>query len=68
MSLVTTGRFLSIFPGSALEFSERGLGVKVLPVRLILPNVSVGIVTLKNRMLFIKHARELGSSQGKCKS
>jgi DNA-binding transcriptional LysR family regulator len=74
MSLVATGRFLSIFPGSALEFSDRGLGVKVLPVRLTLPNVPVAIVTLKNRMLspvtqlFIKHARELGSSQGRCKS
>jgi DNA-binding transcriptional LysR family regulator len=63
--LLATGRFLTIFPTSVLTtFTERS-DVKVLPVKLRLAQVPIGIVTLKNRTLspvaklFIEHAREV---------
>jgi DNA-binding transcriptional LysR family regulator len=63
MSLLATGRFLTIFPTSVLRFSTKRLELKVLPVELPLPRVPIGIVTLKNRTLspvagvFIEHTR-----------
>jgi DNA-binding transcriptional LysR family regulator len=67
-SLLATGRFLTIFPTSALRsFAERPL-LKVLPVELPMAPVPVGIVTLKNRtlgpvaQLFIEHAREVAKA------
>jgi DNA-binding transcriptional LysR family regulator len=65
LNLLATGRFLSIFPVSALRFPARRSDVRVLPVDLPLVRVPVGIVTLKNRtlgpvaQLFIEHAREI---------
>jgi DNA-binding transcriptional LysR family regulator len=66
MNLLATGRFLSIFPVSALRFPVRRPEVRIiLPVGLPLIRVPVGIVTLKNRtlgpvaQLFIEHAREV---------
>ena len=65
MSLLATGRFLTISSSSALHFPTRRHEFKVLPVNLPLPSVPVGIVTLKNRTLspaarlFIEHAREV---------
>jgi DNA-binding transcriptional LysR family regulator len=65
MSLLATGRFLTIFADSMLRFSTRPPGLKVLPVELPIPRVPVGIVVLKNRALspsarlFIDHARKL---------
>jgi DNA-binding transcriptional LysR family regulator len=65
MSLLATGRFLSIFPASALRFPAKRQEVRVLPVELPLARMPVGIVTLKNRTLgavarlFIEHAREV---------
>jgi DNA-binding transcriptional LysR family regulator len=65
LNLLATGRFLSIFPVSALRFPARRPEVRVLPVDLPLVRVPVGIVTLKNRtlgpvaQLFIEHAREV---------
>src|SRR5262245_6726707 len=65
MSLVATGRFLTIFPASALRFPIKGPALKVLPVKLPIASVPNGIVTLKNRTLspvarlFIEHARRL---------
>jgi DNA-binding transcriptional LysR family regulator len=65
MSLLATGRFLSVFPVSAVRFPAPRLEVRVLPVELPLVRVPVGIVTLKNRppgpvtQLFIEHSREV---------
>jgi DNA-binding transcriptional LysR family regulator len=65
MSLLATGRFLTIVPDSALIFPSGRLELKVLPVDLPTPRVPNGIVTLKNRTLsptarlFIEHAREV---------
>jgi DNA-binding transcriptional LysR family regulator len=63
MSLLETGRYLTIFPASALRFSVFR-EIKVLPVALPKSKVPNGIVTLKGRSLnpvaslFIEHARE----------
>jgi DNA-binding transcriptional LysR family regulator len=65
MSLLATGRFLSIFPASALRFPTKRQEIKILPIELPLAHMPVGIVTLKNRTLsavarlFIEHAREV---------
>jgi DNA-binding transcriptional LysR family regulator len=71
MSLLATGRFLSIFPASALRFPARHPEVGALPVELPLARTPVGIVTLKNRTvsptakLFIEHAREVAKALAK---
>ena len=65
MSLVATGRFLTILPKSALRFSSASPEVKALPVNLPFSRGPIGIITLKNRTLspvahlFIQHAREV---------
>jgi DNA-binding transcriptional LysR family regulator len=65
MSLLTTGRFLSIFPVSALRFPARRADVRELPVELPGAHTPVGIITLKGRtlspvaQLFIAHARDV---------
>ena len=65
ISLLATGRFISIFPDSVFKFSVGRAKLKVLPVRERLGHVPVGIVTLKNRtigplaQLFIAGSREL---------
>jgi DNA-binding transcriptional LysR family regulator len=65
MSLLATGRFLTIVPASTLKFPVRRAEVKALPVELPLARVPVGIVTLKNRTLspvarlFIETARAI---------
>jgi DNA-binding transcriptional LysR family regulator len=62
---LTTGRFLTVFPMSALGFSTKHSELRVLPVELPLAPVPVGIITLKNRTpssvarLFIDCAREV---------
>lgn len=63
MSLLETGRYLTIFPASALRFSAFP-EIKVLPVELPKSRVPNGVVTLKERALnpvahlFIEEARE----------
>jgi DNA-binding transcriptional LysR family regulator len=65
MSLLTTGRFLTIFPASALKLPISRPEIKILPVELSKTRVPNGIVTLKNRTLspvarlFIDGAREV---------
>jgi DNA-binding transcriptional LysR family regulator len=72
-SLLETGRFLTIFPASALKFPSRRSELKVLPVELPMARVPVGIVTLKSRTLspvaklFIEHAHEVAKSLAKRK-
>ncbi len=73
MSLLASGRFLTIFYPSVLRFSTGRSKFKVLPVELPSAPVSVGIVTLKNRTLspvarlFIEHAREVAKRPAKKK-
>src|SRR5262249_30906696 len=65
MGLVTTGRFLTIFPASAIRFSAQRSEIKVLPVELPMARIPIGLVTLKHRTLsrvarlFIETARDL---------
>jgi DNA-binding transcriptional LysR family regulator len=71
MSLLATGRFLTIVPDSVSRFPTRLSGLKVLPVELPVARVPNGIVTLKNRTLspvarlFIEHAREVAKPLAK---
>ena len=64
-ALLRTGDYLTVLPGSMLQFNALHLNAKALPVRLP-PAGDVGIVTLKNRTvspaakLFIECAREVG--------
>ena len=65
ISLLATGRFISIFTDSMLQFSAGHPELKVLPVRQSLGHVPVGAVTLQNRtpsplaQLFIDTSREI---------
>jgi DNA-binding transcriptional LysR family regulator len=62
--LLANGRLLTIFPTSLLNFFGERSELKVLPIKLPIDPVPVGIVTLKNRTLspvtrlFIDAARE----------
>ena len=73
VNLLATGRFVTIFPASALRFPTRRSELKVLPVELPMARVRNGIVTLKNRtlspvaQLFIDHAREVAKPLAKRK-
>jgi DNA-binding transcriptional LysR family regulator len=73
MSLLATGRFLSIFPTSSLRFPTRRPELKVLPVELPIRRVPNGIITLKGRALspvaelFIAHAREVARTRARGK-
>ena len=73
ISLLATGRFLSIFNDLVLKFPTGRPEIKVLPVKVTVPPVSVGIITLKNRTLspvarlFVEHARELAKPLAKRK-
>jgi DNA-binding transcriptional LysR family regulator len=64
-SLVARGPFLGVLPGSLLHFGSNLPPVKILPVKLSMPPLPVGIMTLKKRtispvvQLFIDHVREL---------
>ncbi|MEA2822368.1 MAG: hypothetical protein QOJ86_4372 [Bradyrhizobium sp.] len=51
ISLLATGRFVTIFPASALRFLTRRSELKILPVELPMARRPNGIVTLKNRTL-----------------
>lgn len=72
ISLLATGRFLTIVPSSILSFSKRP-DIKVLPIELRHARVPIGIVTLKNRtlspvaQLFIEAAREVAKPLAKRK-
>jgi DNA-binding transcriptional LysR family regulator len=68
LRLLATGRFLTIFPNSVLANSKLRSTVRVLPVKMTLPHIPTGIVTLKNRTLspaaklFIGNARDVAKS------
>lgn len=65
VSLLATGRFITVFPASALRFLARESALKILPVDLPMARRPNGIVTLKDRalspvaQLVIDSAREL---------
>jgi DNA-binding transcriptional LysR family regulator len=65
ISLLATGRFVTIFPASVLRFPTMRSEIKVLPVELQMAHVQNVIVTLKNRalspvaQLFIDCARQV---------
>ena len=65
ISLLATGRFVTIFPASVLRFPTIRSEIKVLPIKLQMAHVQNVIVTLKNRalspvaQLFIDRAREV---------
>lgn len=71
MSLLTTGRFLTIVLASALKFPRKRSEIKILPVELPIENVPVGFVTLRSRAispvarLFIEHARDVANLRRK---
>jgi DNA-binding transcriptional LysR family regulator len=65
MSLVSRGRFITIFPESALRFSGKQADLYILPVSLPTARVPVGIATLRKRALnpvarlFLEHAQDV---------
>src|SRR6516225_2067909 len=73
MGLLATGRFLSIFPASALRFCAGQPEVRTVPLKTPFGRVPVGIVMLKGRTLgpvarlFIEHGRELAESLTRAK-
>ena len=73
ISLLATGRFVTIFPASAFRFLTRRSELKILPVALPMARRPNGIVTLKNRALspigklFIDCAREVAKPLAKRK-
>lgn len=73
LTLLATGRFLTIAPASPFRFSSSRAGIKVLPVDLPLTRLPIGIVTLKSRTLspvtrlFIDTAHEVAKSLAKRK-
>ena len=72
-SLLATGRYVAIYPVSALRFSPRRSEIKILPVKLPMARLPNEIVTLKNRalgpvvQLFIDCAREVAKPLAKRK-
>jgi DNA-binding transcriptional LysR family regulator len=74
ISLLATGRFVTIFPASVLIFPTMRSEIKVLPVELPIAHVQNVIVTLKDRALspvtrlFIDSAREDAKPLAKNKS
>ncbi len=70
MSLLTTGRFVTILPASALKFPAMRPEIKALPVQLSKARAPSGVVTLKARdvslvaQLFIACARDIAKPPG----
>jgi DNA-binding transcriptional LysR family regulator len=64
-SLLATGRFLTVVPGSVLWFGPERLWLKQLPIELPRWPPPIAVITLKNRTLspvaklFIECAREI---------
>ena len=73
ISLMATGRYLSIFPSSILKFPTPRAELRALPVKQAFARGPVEIVTLKNRtlsplaQLFIDNAREVAKPLMHCK-
>jgi DNA-binding transcriptional LysR family regulator len=69
-TMVATGRYITLLPGSFLRLAAKRLSLKILPVQLPPLPRPVGIVMVKNRTLsplaqrFIACAREVARSVG----
>jgi len=67
-TMVATGRFIALLPGSLLRLAAERLSLSILPVDLPSLPRPVGVVTVKNRTLspfaerFIECAREVAKS------
>jgi len=70
-TLLSTGSFLTLLPGSLLHFGGQRLGFKQVPVKLPPQHSLVGFITLKGRTLspvaqhFIDHARAVAAPLSK---
>jgi len=70
-TLVASGRYVALMPGSVLRFSAERFGLRALPIRLPPVNAPIAIVTLKNRTLspvaslFVDCAREVAKPVAK---
>jgi len=51
INLIATDRFISALSGSVLRFGANRFSVKVLPIEFPIRPWSVGVVTLKSRMV-----------------
>ena len=64
-TLLATGRYVALLPGSVLRFSAERFALRALPLRLPPVNAPIAIVTLKHRTLspvanlFVECAREV---------
>ena len=62
-TMIATGRFVGLLPGSVARFSAKRVGLKILPVKVPTVLGSVDVITVKNRtpsplaQLFISSAR-----------
>jgi DNA-binding transcriptional LysR family regulator len=71
MSLLTTGRFVTILPASALKFPVMRPEIKALNVQLPNARAPSGVITLKARelspvaQLFVESAREFARAPGR---
>jgi DNA-binding transcriptional LysR family regulator len=67
IALLTSGRFLSVLPGSMLRYCARQMSLEILPVALPPRPAPVGIMTLKKRTmspiarLFTEEARRIST-------
>jgi DNA-binding transcriptional LysR family regulator len=65
VGLLATQQYFTMFPGSLMRFGAGRLSIKGLPIKLAVPPIPIGIVTLKGRtispagQLFIQSAREV---------
>jgi DNA-binding transcriptional LysR family regulator len=64
-TLLASGRYVALLPGSVLRFSAERFALRALPIRLPPANAPIAIVTLKHRTLspvarlFVECAREV---------
>ena len=67
-TMIATGRFVGLLPGSVARFSAKRVGLKILPVKVPTVLGSVDVITVKNRtpsplaQLFISSARAVAKS------
>lgn len=67
-TLIGSGRFVGLLPGSVARFSASRAGLKILAINLPAPRVATAIITVKNRTLsplaelFVDCARKIGAA------
>jgi hypothetical protein len=69
--LLTSGNFLTFIPNSILQLGAKRSSIKILPIKVTVPNAPVGLARLKHRTvspmaeLFMKAAREVAKNLNK---